>query len=386
MTTKNVLNMSDEELANLDPATLVEQSAEEQKPETTETTEEVETTVDAGTETDKPDDDNDQEADKQKQSNDAEGEPTPADNKDESGEGKQPAPQKDKQTDAEKPATVEGNEPDYKAELGRVLSPIKANGREIKVDSVDDAIQLMQMGANYHKKMAALKPNLAVLKMLEQHGLLEQEKLSYLIDLSKKNPDAIKKLVKESGIDPLDIDTKKEDTYKPQIYAVDEQAVELDNVMDDLKGSTHYTRLLSTLGRDWDDKSRQTVADNPDIMRVINSHMETGIFDKIVSTLETDRALGRLAGLSDLEAYRNVGDRLQAAGAFNGLVHQAKATTVVAPVKPVTKPEASEANKDKKRAASSTRASAAVKVAPVNILNMSDEELANLDITKFTTQ
>ena len=52
---------------------------------------------------------------------------------------------------------------DYK----RILQPFKANGTEVQVRSVDEAIQLMQMGANYTKKMQALQPNLKVLKTLE---------------------------------------------------------------------------------------------------------------------------------------------------------------------------------------------------------------------------
>ena len=87
----------------------------------------------------------------------------------------------------------------------------------------------MQMGANYNKKMAALKPNLKLLKLLENNGLLSEEKLSFLIDLDKKNPDAITKLVKDSGLDPLEMDVSKSD-YKPNTYTVHDREVELDSV------------------------------------------------------------------------------------------------------------------------------------------------------------
>src|SRR5690606_29540484 len=70
---------------------------------------------------------------------------------------------------------------DYEAEYKRLLTPFKANGREIQVKSVDDAIQLMQMGANYNKKMAALKPNLKLMKMLQNNNLLTEDKLSFFI-------------------------------------------------------------------------------------------------------------------------------------------------------------------------------------------------------------
>ena len=40
--------------------------------------------------------------------------------------------------------------------LAKLFAPFKANGKDIKVDSVEEAIALMQMGANYSKKMAGL--------------------------------------------------------------------------------------------------------------------------------------------------------------------------------------------------------------------------------------
>ena len=101
---------------------------------------------------------------------------------------------------------VETTDPDYKAEYQRLLAPFKANGKDIQVTSVDEALTLMQMGANYNKKMAALKPNLKVLKLLDTHGLLDENELNFLIDLKEKNPKAIMKLVKDSGIDPMEMD------------------------------------------------------------------------------------------------------------------------------------------------------------------------------------
>ena len=114
-----------------------------------------------------------------------------------------------------KEEVVETPQIDYKAEYERLTQPFKANGKEIKVNSVEDAVELMQMGANYSKKMAALKPHLKLIKMLDKHGLMDESKLSYLIDLNGKNPEAIAKLVKDSGLDPMEMDENKADDYKP---------------------------------------------------------------------------------------------------------------------------------------------------------------------------
>ena len=68
--------------------------------------------------------------------------------------------------------------------------------------------------------------------MLENNGLLDEQKITYLIDLDKKNPDAIGKLIKESGIDPLDVNTQEEPKYTPGNYSVSDAQVNLDAVLD----------------------------------------------------------------------------------------------------------------------------------------------------------
>lgn len=406
---ENILNISDEDLLNMDPSQLAQATGnteaespskeEEQKEKVDQQEAEQQTDTNEGdgepsTDESSSGEENEQPADEQEQGDGSEGKrQEPSQNPHAAGQevptDKEQKPEP-KPKAGDKPADGEGegkDERDYKAELERVLSPIKANGREIQVSSVDDAIQLMQMGANYHKKMAALKPNLAVLKLLEQHGLLDQEKLSYLIDLDKKNPDAIKKLVTDSGIDPLDIDTEKAGDYKPSNYSIDEKAVELDAVLDELKGSQHYAPLLQTVGKDWDAQSRQIIADTPDLLRTLHSHMASGIFAKITSAVETERAFGRLSGMSDLEAYRAVGDKLNAQGAFNSVsANTATAPAKVVPVKAASTPNTNSAAKQKKLAASTSRASAPVQPQAFNPLAMSDAELMQLDITKFTTR
>src|SRR5215207_849386 len=102
-------------------------------------------------------------------------------------------PVKDAATDAvtDKPTAAEPatwTPDDFMAE---VLKPFKANGREMSVTSPEEVRTLMQQGANYNKKMQGLKPHLALVKQLEQNNLLSDEKIGFLIDLSKKNPEAM---------------------------------------------------------------------------------------------------------------------------------------------------------------------------------------------------
>jgi hypothetical protein len=222
-----------------------------------------------------------------------------------------PKPAKDTSTD---PADTSV---DYKAKYEELLAPFKANGRDMQVGNVGDARHLMQMGANYNKKMAGLKPNLKYLKMLENNKLLDESKLNYLIELDKKNPDAVAKLIKDSGIDPLDVDTERATGYTPKSHSVTDGEVELDDVLKEIKGSASYADTIDIVSNKWDETSKRVLIENPSIIRVINDQVASGIYGKINYVMEQERMLGRLAGLSDLQAYKHVGDALQAQGAFD---------------------------------------------------------------------
>ena len=296
----------------------------------------------------------------------------------ESSEESNSEPEEGDESESAKPTETQA-EVDYKAEMARILAPFKANGREIEVKSVDDAISLMQMGANYNKKMAALKPNLKLMKLLENNGLLSEEKIGFLIDLEKRNPDAINKLVKDSGLDPLELDADKAGDYKPSTYTVDDREMELDSVLDELQATPTYNQTLNIVSNKWDGASKQVIANSPQLLKVINSHVASGIYDLINKEIESERVFGRLDGLSDIEAYRQVGDAIQARGGFN---HLANASGTPAP-KPVVVPPKPKADDDrlreKKRAASSTKPSGVGRNSQeYNPLAMSDDAFAKL--------
>jgi len=144
----------------------------------------------------------------------------------------------------------------YKQEYEKLLAPFKANGRQIQVDNVDDAITLMRMGANYNKKMAALKPNLKLIKMLEHNDLLDETKLSYLIDASKHDPGAITKLLKDANMDPLEIDTETSE-YQPKDHQVNDSQFELDQILDDIKDNDSFPKTIDAISNQWDAKSKE---------------------------------------------------------------------------------------------------------------------------------
>ena len=277
--------------------------------------------------------------------------------------------------DTETVETKETAEVDFEAAYKRITSPFKASKRMMQVDNIDDAIALMQKGADYHNKMKTIAPHLKMVSMLEKEGLLDQVKLNNLIDISKKDPKAIAQLIKDSGIDPLDIDTDEEVGYKPTNYGITDKEFKINQIIDDIKSTPSFEKTIRVLGKEWDDESKKLISENPEIITVINNHVENGVYDKVQSVMDTERALGRLT-VPDVEAYRLIAEKLQQDGTIvpEGQVNQS-------PNASVPKPKARDdvAVKQKRKAAASTKKTTTKNsTVPPNYLNMTDEEFLKL--------
>ena len=391
---RSILEMSDEEIANLDPSTFNQAANEapEQDPATADPEAITDETPGEEPGADSGDGSQGQSAD-----------PDADDADDDTATGSTDG-NADKTPEAAAGGTTQGNEEsnpkskpaqssevveqpiDYEAAYKQLTAPFKANGREIQVQSVEDAVALMQMGANYNKKMAALKPNLKLMKLLENNGLLNEEKLSFLIDLEKKNPEAIGKLIKDSGVDPLDLDASKAGDYKPSRHTVDDRELELDAVLDEIQETPSYTRTLDVVSNQWDAPSKNVIANSPQVLKVINNHVQSGVFDVIVKEVEREKMFGRLSGLSDIEAYRQVGDAIQARGGFDHLAQGQGQRVQPQPAVVQPKPKMGDEGKrrDKRLAAGTSQPAAPSKgKGEFNPLALSDDEFSKVVNQRF---
>ena len=266
------------------------------------------------------------------------------------------------------------SEVDYAAEYKRLIgTPIKANGKDITIDSIDDAIKLIQMGANYYKKVEQLKPAQKIVSMLEKAQLLDESKLSFAIDLLNKDPAAIQSLV--GDMDISDVLDEKHTGYTPKDHTVSDVQLNLDNAINDVASTPTGHITLKVLGEQWDQASRQVVVSNPNIIGLINQHVADGTFDTVTREVEKRRMLGQIPqGLNDIEAYKFVGDQLYAKGNSVTASRSHQSQQVPANTRPIEKPS-KEAVVNKRRAASNTArtGSQAVTQSMEDVFVMSDE-------------
>lgn len=243
------------------------------------------------------------------------------------------------EADAKAKDTQPAGEVDYKAGYEQIMAPFKANGKTMQVKSVEEAIQLMQMGANYTRKMQELQPHRKTLLMLENNGLLDEGKLSFLIDLDKKNPEAIKKLLQDANINPLDVDMDEESTYQEGNHKVSDEEAQFRLVLDELNSNPVGRETLQTINSTWDQASKEVLWKQPEVMNTINAQRENGVYARITAEIDRRRTLGQIqVGVPFLEAYRVVGDELHRSGAFNDLFKPKAPATPVATRAAMPKP------------------------------------------------
>lgn len=290
-------------------------------------------------------------------------------------------PEDKSKVEEEKPLTPE-------AFMNEVMKPFKANGKEITVKNPQEALRLMQMGAGYGRKLQELQPALKSLRMLEKHGLLDDNKLSYLIDLDQKNPEAIKKLIKESGIDPLELNTTDPVSYTPANRTVSDNEMAFTTSLRELESSPEGKATIQEINTTWDPTSKQVLFKSPELLSVIQIQRENGIYAQIATEIDRQKMLGQIPQNKPfIEAYKIAGDYLVSTNSLKAPVQTAAPAADVKPAPQdkvivdtkVAKPASTVANDDKAKAAAGTKTSSARRAAStINPLAMSDEEFMKI--------
>lgn len=326
----------------------------------------------------------------------------PVDDKSAPADAEKPAGEdekKDPPKEGEKPASegaakVEGEETpiDYEAEYKKLIgTPIKANGKDLTLKSVDEVMRLVQQGAGYAKKMEELKPARKSAAMLEAAGLLGDENaLGYMIDLYNGNPQALAKLVKELKIDIFALDLEGGDKYTPKGHLQTDEAVTFNETLKEvrtLEGGREALALIDS----WDQQSKDMIWNNAQAVRQIYDYKQTGVYDTVASEVERRRTLGQIPpGTPFIVAFQQVGDEMAKAAAAQSPSHaveQPRTPLAAEPAKPAPRTPVASGPAPRKVETPDARAAAAasprtgagqVAKQPLDIYSLTDKDIENM--------
>lgn len=297
-----------------------------------------------------------------------------------------PAAEADKTTAPKKEEPKTPTADEYKAFYDRLLSkPIKANGKEIQLQTPDEAEKLIQMGLNYTKKMQAMQPALRVVKMLENNGLMDEARLSHLIDISKGDSGAIQKLLADTKFDPMSADADQAAKYVPADHRVSPLEMSFSAVLEDVEQTPAGVELISEVHGQWDADSKRALFQKPEILAKLAEQKTAGLYAQISGEVDRLRALGQITpDVPFLQAYHAVGDMMHQ----QGRLVAPNAPTVAPPAVPVETREV--APLPKVRDTTQAKAAAAVRTAPSNpkaptldYLSMDDAEFAKQSAGRY---
>lgn len=204
---------------------------------------------------------------------------------------------------------TEPTEIDYKAFYEAVTKDFKAAGKMMPgVKDPDKFIKALQMATDYALKTAALKPVLKKAKMLED---VTDEEFSEMLDFRKRNPEVIKKALKEANLDPIDLDLENIQ-YTPQSKIMSDADYEFKETIEKLsqEDAVAFQRTQNIVLNELDDTSKTTVLSNPHILSALQSEVASGRFEKIQAQALQLKAFGGYNNVPDIELYSFIANEM----------------------------------------------------------------------------
>lgn len=285
------------------------------------------------------------------------------------------------ETDVDTKETDTTDEVNYKEFYEKVaLAKFTANGREVEgFKNPEDLIRAQQMLHGYSDKMKVFKEYKKFIKPLEERKITQDpEKFSLAMSLLDGDIEAIKKVIKDKGIDPIDLDLE-DINYAPNNVLPSSAQLLLDEAMEQAEASGIGDKFNKVLTRDLDDAGFKEFIDNALVRKDLIRHLKDGTYDIVQSEIRTMEALdvdGDLEGMPVLDKYRLAVQRLQQ-----------KAPVVPEP-KPATTPKVDKAAEEKARLEKEKAAAEFKKKAAEKEAKIAEErkKAANVSKTKTVKQ
>ena len=280
-------------------------------------------------------------------------------------------PREEKRKSKETKPTEQVDSIDYKTAYETIFKPFKANGKEITPRNLDDVVKLMQMGANYTKKMQTLAPVKRAYESLNKADIKEDD-LNFLIDIHKGDVEAIKQLLQRHNIDPIDLDLESNNYRANRRNIASDEDVEFSDVLRDVDSS--LPKIQEILNNKWDESSKQKLVKDPKLLRALHEEIELGRFDEVQARVELEKTFGRYQGYSDLEAYIDV---------VTKMVNEQNKNVTLPNSRTENKPKTTPTRIPDKSKAAPVRAKAknqGAKMTVQDLLSMSDDDFNKLSI------
>ena len=179
-------------------------------------------------------------------------------------------------------------EVDDKAESKELIEAVKrtfkANGQEF---SFTEAEMLEQFegtfgkAMDYTQKMQKMAPYRKMISALEEESI-SQDQFNMAMDILKGDKGAIRQLAADRDIDLGDLSFEEDEKpYAPNSYGKSDFDLQIAEIETQIGKDPEYKTTVDVIDNQWDDNSRRTIAENPDMIMGLHTDIKSGVYAQV---------------------------------------------------------------------------------------------------------
>ncbi len=190
-----------------------------------------------------------------------------------------------------------------------------ANGKTMRApNDPKKIVQALQKAVGFDGKMKAFKKYRPFTSALEEKGFLDNpEKFNLMINAMEGDKEAIKKLISNAEIDPVELDMENID-YKSKSVLPTNMEMAYGDVIDSATQYGVKEQVEKVISADWDDESVIELLEDPKNSADLVKHLSTGVYDMVQERIAQKRMVdadGTYGSMKAIEQYRNAAQELE---------------------------------------------------------------------------
>lgn len=202
-------------------------------------------------------------------------------------------PKQDKSDAKDKQSPVTKDAP--RKAVAPAIDPIlreayKINGKDVKIEDPKEIRRMVSRGIHLESRIAAMHDNAQVGAAIAKAGV-KAEDIGLLIDILAKKPEAIAKVVKDSGLDINSLYDDEEKEYKPSALPLPSDVESKFTLHTTVHGHDENYMFALNEANEWDAESQSIILQNPNVLNILAQHKADGTFDEISEVVTRKRTL-----------------------------------------------------------------------------------------------
>jgi hypothetical protein len=197
----------------------------------------------------------------------------------------------------------------------QATSEFVANGKVMKgFNDPKKIIQAQQMAAGFSEKMKAFKKYRPFINPLKEKGMLENpEKFNLMLNALDGDKEAIKKIIQDAEIDPIELDMENIN-YQPKNQISSDIEVAFDDVIETASQYGVKDKVEQLIANDWDDSSVIELLEDPQNSADLVNHLSTGVYDLVQQRIGEKKIADPYGAFSNkraIDQYREAANELE---------------------------------------------------------------------------